>query len=86
MLQFGEEDEVGGEEMEGESMLRLMQEIKNLREVNKCLTDEERRKNAEEMILKLSQYMDIDGGEEDDDFGEFEWICNKLYIYLFIFT
>ena len=54
MLQFGEEDEVGGEEMEGESMLRLMQEIKNLREVNKCLTDEERRKNAEEMILKLT--------------------------------
>jgi len=35
-------------------MLKLMQEIKQLKEVNKTLSDEERRKNAEEMIMKLS--------------------------------
>jgi hypothetical protein len=34
--------------------MKLMQDIKNLREVNKTLTDEERRKNAEEMVMKLS--------------------------------
>jgi FtsZ-binding cell division protein ZapB len=35
-------------------MVALMMEIKNLKERNKHLTDEERRKNAEDMILKLS--------------------------------
>ena len=47
--------------------MKLMQDIKNLREVNKTLTDEERRKNAEEMVMKLSQFMNIDEDEEDDD-------------------
>ena len=30
------------------------------------MNDEERRKQAEEMILKLSKYMDLDYGEEDE--------------------
>lgn len=47
--------------------MKLMQDIKNLREVNKTLTDEERRKNAEEMVMKLSQFMNIDEDEEDED-------------------
>jgi hypothetical protein len=38
-----------------------------LREVNKTLTDEERRKNAEEMVMKLSQFMNIDEDDEDED-------------------
>jgi hypothetical protein len=47
--------------------MKLMQDIKNLREVNKTLTDEERRKNAEEMVMKLSQFMNIDEDDEDED-------------------
>jgi hypothetical protein len=31
------------------------------------LTDEERRKNAEAMILKLSKYMDMDEEDLNDD-------------------
>ncbi len=49
-------------------MMRLMQEIKQLREVNKTLSDEERRKNAEQMILKLSMYMNLD--EEEEEYGD----------------
>jgi hypothetical protein len=47
--------------------MKLMQDIKNLREVNKTLTDEERRKNAEEMVMKLSQFMNIDEDDENED-------------------
>ena len=54
-------------------MIGLMHEIKNLKESNQGLTDEERRKKAEEMILKLSKYMDLDEeGEEDEYYGEEE--------------
>ena len=51
-----DEDQDDNDEIEHQtdSLMKLMQDIKNLREVNKTLTDEERRKNAEEMILKLS--------------------------------
>jgi hypothetical protein len=35
-------------------MLQLMQEIKHIRENGQSLSDEERRKKAEEMIIKLS--------------------------------
>lgn len=62
------EDADEEEEEEGESMLRLMQEIKQLREVNKTLSDEERRKNAEEMIKKLSMYMNLE--DDDEDYGD----------------
>lgn len=47
--------------------MKLMQDIKNLREVNKTLTDEERRKNAEEIVMKLSHFMNIDEDDEDED-------------------
>jgi SMC interacting uncharacterized protein involved in chromosome segregation len=51
-----DEDQDDDDEIEHQtdSLMKLMQDIKNLREVNKTLTDEERRKNAEEMVLKLS--------------------------------
>jgi len=47
-------------------MIGLMDQIRGLRDNNKHLNDEQRRKNAEEMILKLSKYMDI-GSDEDED-------------------
>ena len=53
-------------------MLQLMQEIKQMRESGQALSDEERRKKAEEMIIKLSQYMQLDDGEfenEDEEDG-----------------
>jgi hypothetical protein len=50
-------------------MLGLMEEIKRIRDMNKNLTDEERRKNAESMILKLSSYMAL-GDDEDEDYDE----------------
>ena len=54
-------------------MLMLMEEIKNLRENNKTLTDEERRKNAEAMILKISKYMSLDDDEyAEEDENDFE--------------
>jgi len=49
-------DEAQAEE-EAESMLRLIQEMKQMREQTQALNDEDRRKKAEEMIIKLSQYM-----------------------------
>ena len=48
-------------------MMGIMEEMKNLRERNKNLTDEERRKNAEEMIMKLSKYMNMDEEDYDSD-------------------
>ena len=64
---INEEEDDDAIEHQTDSLMKLMQDIKNLREVNKTLTDEERRKNAEEMVMKLSQYMNIDEDEEDDD-------------------
>ncbi len=55
----------GQAEEEAESMLRLMQEMQHLREQSQALTDDERRKKAEEMIIKLSQYMQLDDGEDE---------------------
>jgi hypothetical protein len=62
-----------------ESMMRVMQDIQRLRESGGAgLSDEARRKNAEELIVKLSQYMNIgvddEGGDygDEDGFGEFK--------------
>jgi hypothetical protein len=46
-----EEEEERIAEEETESMMSLMNQIKNMREINKTLSDEERRKNAQELIL-----------------------------------
>ena len=41
-----------------------------MREVNKTLSDDDRRKNAQELIMKLSKYMDLDEDEDEDDDDE----------------
>ena len=54
-----------------ESLVNLMQEMKRVQEMNKNqtgLTDEQRRKNAEEMMLKFSKIMGI-GEDEEEDFA-----------------
>jgi len=60
-------DEVSPEqEADMDSLVNLMQEMKRVQEVNRYqegLTDEQRRKNAEAIMLKFAQTMGI--GEED---------------------
>ena len=46
-----EEEEERIAEEETESMMSIMNQIKNMREINKTLSDEERRKNAQDLIL-----------------------------------
>ena len=48
-------------------MLQLMQEMQQMRESGQALSDEERRKKAADMIIKLSQYMQLDDGEFGDE-------------------
>jgi hypothetical protein len=58
-------------EEEVESLVNLMQEMKRVQEMNKNtagLTDEQRRKNAEEMMLKFSKIMGIGEDDEDENF------------------
>ncbi len=47
-----------------------MEEIRALKDKNKELNDEERRKNAENLILKISQMMEL--GEDEEDYDEEE--------------
>lgn len=49
-------------------MLLLMEEIKQLKDRSTTLSDEERRKQAEDMILRLSKYMQLEDDEEEDNF------------------
>jgi hypothetical protein len=44
-----------------------MQEIKTLKDKNKDISDEERRKNAENIIMKLAQFMDLSEGSGSED-------------------
>lgn len=67
-------------EQDAESMIALMQEIKNMQTASKDasggpISDEERRKRAEDMILKIAAMMDLgEDGEDDDDRGnDEEW-------------
>ena len=67
------EDAIEQEEAEAESMLKLMEEIQNVRETNKHLNDEERRQNAEKIMFKLAAMMQLgDEGEDEDDYGDQE--------------
>lgn len=63
-----DDDEEDEAEQETESMLKLMQEINHMREQGKNLSDEERRKGAEALIMKLGQYMNL--GEDDEEFED----------------
>ena len=60
---LGDPDE---EEAEAENMLKLMDEIKYARENNQGLADEERRANAEVIMMKLAKMMDL-GDDYDDE-------------------
>lgn len=54
-IELGEEDQEDAE-IQVESLINLMQEMKRVQELNKNqsgMTDEQRRKNAEEMMLKF---------------------------------
>ncbi len=59
------------QEMEAESMISLMQEMKRMQVASKdnVLSDEDRRQKAEDMIMKIAAMMDLgddDDGEEGD--------------------
>ena len=65
-------------EQETESMITMMQEIKNIQEAFKDpsgaqVSDEERRKRAEDMIMKIAAMMDLGDDGEDDDPDDDEW-------------
>ena len=72
------ENELEKEEQEAENLINLMEQIKYARDNNQGLTDEERRKNAETIMNKLANMMDL--GDDDDvddedgsrDYGDFE--------------
>ena len=49
-----------------DNMFALMDKIKNCKEQNKNLTDEERRQNAEKLMMQLAGLM----GESDGSSGE----------------
>ena len=52
---------------ETENMIKLMQEIQGLKEKNKVISDEERRQNAENIIMRLAKWMDISDEEFSDE-------------------
>ena len=59
-------------------MITMMQEIKNMQTAFKDpsgaqVSDEERRKRAEDMILKIAAMMDLGEDGEDDDPEDDEW-------------
>ena len=61
------------EDEETENMFALMDEIKNARETNKNLGDDQRRANAEMIMNKLAKMMDLgEDGEGDIDYGDEE--------------
>jgi hypothetical protein len=49
-----------------------MEEIKNVREINKNISDEDRRKNAEAIMLKLAKIMNFDDYGDENGYGEEE--------------
>lgn len=54
------------DEAEAENMIKLMDEIKYARENNEGLEDEDRRANAEAIMMKLAKMMDL-GDDYDDE-------------------
>ena len=61
------------EEAEAESMIGLMEEIRNAKDLNPTLNDEERRQNAERIMNKLASMMDL-GSDDEDIYGDEEVI------------
>ena len=71
LMQAPPDDPIDAAEEEAESMLKLMEDIKNVREQNKHLGDEERRQNAENIMMKLAAMMDL-GSDGEEEYGEQE--------------
>jgi len=65
---YFEETVLTKDEEETESMISLMTEMRNMQMMSKNLTDEQRRKNAEEMMMKLAAMIDI--GDSDGDHSD----------------
>lgn len=68
-----DEDPMSTTEHDVESMITLMQEMRNMQMqskdmVDNGMSDEDRRKRASEMILKIAAMMDL--GDEDDGEGD----------------
>ena len=75
---FHDDEPLTDMEQETESMITMMQEIKNIQEAFKDPTgaqqsDEDRRKRAEDMIMKIAAMMDLGDDGEDDDPDDDEW-------------
>ena len=70
---FNGEEMISKEEAEAESMIGLMEEIRNAKDINPTLNDEERRQNAERIMMKLASMMDL-GSDDEDLYGDEEII------------
>ena len=67
------EDDLEKEDEETENMFALVEEIKNARQTNQNLDDDQRRANAEQIMNKLAKMMDLgDDGEGDISYGDEE--------------
>lgn len=65
------------EEEEADNLIKLMDQIKFAREHNKGLSDEDRRKNAENIMNQLASMMDLGDDDDEDggrDYGDYEEI------------
>ena len=60
-------DLLDDEDFETDNLFALMSQIKNCKENNKNLSDEERRQNAEEIMNKLAGMMDLGSDDDDED-------------------
>jgi hypothetical protein len=61
-----EESEVPYQKFDDEDFEKVLSQMMEMRNMNKNLNDEERRKNAENAILLLSKYLNLDEGELDE--------------------
>lgn len=73
-----EDDPLNGEyekdEQEADNLFKLMDQIKYARDNNQGLDDDDRKKNAEAIMVKLANMMDLGDDDEDGerDYGDFE--------------
>lgn len=62
------------DEEDADNLFKLMEQIKFARENNQGLSDEQRKQNAEAIMMKLANMMDLGDDDEDGDrdYGDFE--------------
>ena len=54
------------------NLMALMQEIKDARTHGANLSDEDRRKNAEDIMVRLAKMMDLGENFDGEDYGDEE--------------